>query len=342
MVKRVLSAIVLLVLICPALAGCAPDTVVIYTDLRKADVEKLIAPYVESAGVTVQIVTFGSADSLAGAVAPDRGRGNGGGPDATPTPNPNPPDIVLTQDIAAMAELAGRGALVSYMPPSVSALPPPYGANGGGYWYGFGGRGWVLAWNTDLVKKPPESYADLADDDYPMNSVTMPNLQQFYFYPLSVYSLMGADYAMNIFQTLMTNGASFTNTPEAAVGSVAAGQAQLAVTTYALARQKKDAGEPVDFAFPDQGQTEMGAYVQFYTVGVGASSRHAKAAKSLDNWLMSAEAEKRSVEIGLSDVTLRDVGGDAPVVKPLVVSPQEVLSSAQAAEAALRRLYEGN
>lgn len=339
--KRVLSAILVLLLVMPALTACAPATVVLYTDLHQEDVTKLIAPYVESSGVKVDIVTFGSAQSLSDAIAPRQDR-NGGDAQPSPTPNPKPPDIVLTQDMTMLTQLSDSESLESYMPTSVTNLPVPYGANGGGYWYGFGGTGWVIAWNTSLVQKAPEGFADLASSVYPMKAVAVPNPQQYYFYPLAIYSLMGSDYALNIFQTLVLNQTNFNGSPTSAADSLATGKAQVAVTTYELAKQAKDKGAPVDFIFPDQGQTEMGAYVQFYSVGLVKGGKNLKGAEKLDDWLLSADAEKRSVDIGLSDVTLRDVGSEAPVVKPLSVSPEEIMRNSQAASDAFNRLASGS
>ncbi len=337
MTKRLLTLVLVVLLAAPALSACAPEELALYTDLPKADVEKLIAPFVQSSGVKVKLFTFSGADSLISAVAPQRG---GVGVQPTPTANPNPPDIILTSDMAVMAELTQRQALASYMPPGASALP--YGANGGGYWYGFGGRGWVLAWNTELVQEAPEGFEDLASDKYPMNSVAVPNPEQYYFYPLSVYTLMGADYAMNMFQTLLLNGADFNASPSSALGKVVSGEMRLCLTTYELARKQKDEGRSIDFIFPDQWQGGMGTYVEFYCVALASGGRSEKNARKLDDWLLSAEAEKLSAELGLSDVTLRDVGGDAPVVKPLAVSLEQVLRSAQAAGQALRSMYERN
>lgn len=340
--KRAVSVVAVLLLLVPALSSCTPANVVLYTDLRQEDASRLIEPFVQASGVKVDIVTFGSAESLVKAVAPGGGDRYAGGAEPSPTPNPNPPDVILTQDMLALTQLADGEALESYMSSSVSSLPPPYGANGGGWWYGFGGRAWVIAWNTDLVTKKPETFQDLADNAYPMKSVTIPNPQQFYFYPLAVYSVMGSDYAMNLFQTLMLNQANLAGSPDMAAQSVAEGKAQVAITTYALAKSLKDAGKPVDFILPDQGQTEMGAYVEFYSVAVAKGGKNLSGAKKLDDWLLSAEAEKRSVEVGLSDVTLRDVGGGAPVVKPLVVSPGDIIKNTRAASDAFNRMAGGN
>lgn len=337
MTKRLLTLLLVLLLTAPALTACAPEELALYTDLLKSDAEKLIAPFVESSGVKVKLFTFSDANALINAVAPQRG---GDGAQPTPTANANPPDIILTSDMAAMAELTQRKALASYMPPGASALP--YGANGGGYWYGFGGRGWVLAWNTELVKEAPEGFEDLASDKYPMNSVAVPNPERFYFYPLSIYTLMGADYAMNMFETLLLNGADFNASPSSALDKVVSGGARLCLTTYELARKQKDAGKSIDFIFPDQWQGGMGTYVEFYCVALASGGKSEKNAKKLDDWLLSAEAEKRSVELGLSDVMLRDVGGEAPVVKPLAVSLEQVLRSSETAAQAFRSMYERN
>lgn len=327
--------IVLALLAATLLPGCAPEPVVLYTDLGKSEVEQLIAPFLETSGVKVQIVTFGSSESLMRALGvngDNRGRRDG----PTPTPNPTPADVVLIRDMMLTDQLAEAGVLVNYAPPGAAGLP--YGANGGGFWYGFGGTGWVLMWNTELAARNPDSYTDLADNAYPLRSVAVPSPEQFYFYPLAAYCILGADYTMGIFQTLMLNEARFVPSAKDAANGVANGKYHIAVTTYALAKELKDGGAPVDFVFADQGQSEMGAYVAFYSAGLAKGGRNLKGAKLLDDWLLSPEAEALSVKIGLSDVTMRDVGSGAPVVKPLVVSPGEILRKSEEASNAFGRM----
>jgi ABC-type Fe3+ transport system substrate-binding protein len=339
-VKKIVLVMVALLLCSLGFTACEPNnTLILYTDLSQSDAAKLIAPFTQKTGIKVDIMTFGSADSLVNAISAasdDRGRGPAQSATPKPTANPKAPDVVLTSGLLALTQLAQRDALVSYMSPSVADLP--YGVNGGGYWYGFGGKGWVIAWNTDLVTKKPDSFQDLADSAYPLKSVTLPNPEQYSYYPLAAYSVMGEDYALSIFQTMILNEASFSSSPLQAASSVATGSKQVVITTYADAKAQKNKGAPIDFAFPDQGKTDMGAYVEFYSVGLPTGGHFLKGAKQLDDWLLSTEAEALSVTIGLSDITLRDVGGRAPVVKPLVVSPSDIIANQQQAADAFARL----
>lgn len=340
-----LAWIVILALLCAMLSACAPGTVIMYTDLQPEEANKLMAPFLEKSGMKVKVIPFRTSQLLMDAIDPGQGRrynrdNNGQAtPDPQATHNPKAPDIVLTKDMLALTTLTDREALVNYLSPMSTDLPR--GVNGSGWWYGFGGRSWVIAWNTELVKKPPTSFQDLTSSLYPMKAVTMPTPQQYSIYPLAAWSLFGREYTMNFYQTLMLNQTSFVSSPAAAAAGVATGRYQVVLTTWAEANKQKQDGKSIDFAFPDQGPNQMGAYVEFYSVGIVKGGLCQKSAMKLEDWLLSPEAEALSVKLGLSDVTLRDVGSGAPVVKPLVVSPDEIIAGQQDADAAFSAIQGG-
>lgn len=333
-----IAVLLLLALLAPLLfTACAPAPLILYTDLDEGVAAKMVAPFTEKTGIPVEIVAFATTDRLMAALAPRQGRE--GSPTPAPTENGKPADVILTKSMLALPELAARDVLESHMPATVADLPG--GANGGGYWYGFGGHGWVLAWNTGLAQKQPDGFQDLASDAYPMRSVSIMNIEGYYYYPLAVYAVMGQDYAMSIFQTLLLNETHMASSAAEAAGLIANGTCHVGITTYAEAKERKDGGAAIDFIFPDQDDHCIGAYVEFLSAGIAKGGKNLKAAKQLEEWLLSPEAEKLSVELGLSDVTLRDVGAAVPVVKPLNVDPMEVMEAGQGAQAAFEQVARG-
>lgn len=332
--------LLLILLLCAAaafaLAGCGPNTLLLVTDQSKEAVEQLVAPYTEKSGVKVEVVQVDGVEELLLAAGVDDQRG--GQDTATPAAANPVADLLLTQDLYAVAALRMSRALAQYAPPNASGLPS--GARGQGYWYGFGGRGWVLARNTDLApsEKLTDSFDDLANDALPAKSVGIPNLQNFSYYPLAIYTFWGQQETLAFYQTLLFKEAQINISPEGVANMLADGRLALGVTTYANAKQKKDAGAPVDFGFPDNQQGEIGSYVALNCVALPAASKRQELAQALEDYLLSPEAEALSIKLGLSDVAMRENDQGAPVVRPIAVAPDKVAASAQNAESMLRQL----
>jgi ABC-type Fe3+ transport system substrate-binding protein len=112
-------------------------------------------------------------------------------------------------------------------------------------------------------------------------------------------------------------------TPAETAAKVAGGSAYACLTSLQDALQAKADGSPVAWAAPDQGESQMGAYVLYNTVCLAAVSTKPERGRQLADYLLSPEAEKYAAELGLGNVTLRDCGAGVPVVRPLETSLEE-------------------
>lgn len=330
----------LAILLCAAataLCACGPNTLVLVTDQPKDAVEKLVEPYVQQSGVKVTVVAAGTGDLLRAAGLNAGGREGG---QATATAQAQTADILLTQDLVALGQLRMANLLAQYAPPGATSLPS--GARGQGYWYGFGGRGWVLARNTDLLSDEgmTNSFADLADSKLPAKTMAIPSMENNPYYPLAIFTFWGREQSLSFYQELVFKQAMMTQSPKTVAEALAAGKLALGLTTYADAKAQKDAGKPVDFGFPDNMEGEIGSYVQLNCVALLSASKNQKLAQPLEDYLVSPEAEALSIQLGLSDVALRENSLGAPLVRPLNIAPEKVLASSRDAEQMLRGVFQ--
>lgn len=330
---------VLAVFLCVAALGLSAcvgsKTLVLVTDQPQDAVEKLVAPYVQKSGVQVTVVAAENSNKLmlAAGFNPDSRDQATAAPGITA-------DILLTQDMEAIGQLRMANALAQYAPSAAASLPS--GARGQGYWYGFGGSGWVLARNTDLVTDAgmTNSFEDLSDDSLPAKSVGIPNMQSYSYYPLAILTFWGQEQTLAFYQALLFKQAQLTMSPHGVAQALADGKLALGLTTYAEAKAQKDAGKPVDFGFPDNGEGEIGSYVALNCVALPAGSKNLKLAQPLEDYLLSPEAESLSIQLGLSDVAVRDNTQGAPVVRPLNIAPEKVLASGDEAQQLVNQLQQ--
>lgn len=306
------------------LVGCAAP-VTLYTDADRDAVKNLTEPFTARTGISVDVVEFGGAHELADAIA-----AYSGGKYAVTRHETlyNYADVAFSTDIMLGEALKTRDMLAPYEPKAAETIPP--GAKRDGWWYGVGGHACVVAWNTDLVKgEPPSSLMDLAGAGFPKGSVALLNPNYMLYYMAGACSILGKDRMVPFLQTMIDRSAQWEADAANTARLVADGKAWACLTTLAHASALKAGGAHIAWAVPDQGPGQMGAYVQYNVVCVPKVSTMPKEAAMLADYLLSPEAEALSVKLGLSDVTLRSCGSDAPVVRPLGTDVQTAQNAMQ-------------
>lgn len=316
--KKPLLLLALLVLF--ACTGCSVHEVVIYTDVDRHDVLQLFQPFTEKTGIPVTVMHFYEVENLVDAIVVDDGKGGYKFVQRTGSSNP---DLMFSTAMFAGEAMRARDALQSYLPNGAQSIPA--GAKAEDLWYGIGPRAWVLMWNTQRTPQgfTPTSLMDLASDRLDKGRVCMvpPNYSPYYASALA--AVQGNDAATSFYQTLIDRQTVFIADPEQCAQRIAQGDAQMGLTTLdaALTQQKNNAN--VAWVLPDQAAGQMGAYAQFYSFGLLKNASHPDDAKLAEDYLLSLDAEKRMVSLGLSDATLRDCGPGIPVVVPLSVTLDE-------------------
>jgi ABC-type Fe3+ transport system substrate-binding protein len=312
MMKKPLLMLILILFIVFLFSACTKP-VTLFTDADKPSVERLTEPFTRQTGIPVAVVRFSDAREMASAIAKYSGS------EYESMKNEafyHYADVVFCADIAAGEALKARGALQQYTPATAGGIPA--GARQDGWWYGTGGFAWVLAWNNDLVKRdPPASLLDLAANAWPDGAVAMINPNYMLYYSAGACAILGQDRLADFFNTLMAKNTRWEATPAETAALVAAGDAQVCLTTLKEAQAQKKGGAHIGWAVPDQGSGGAGAYVQYNVVCVCATATMPAEAKLLADYLLDPQTEALSVRLGLSDATMRHCSSDAPVVTPL-------------------------
>lgn len=309
MKKLVLSSILFLFAI--VISACSKP-LTLYTDTDKSSVIELVKPFTGKTGILVNVVGFDDARELADNIAVY----SDGSYQIVRHQNYNSADVVFAADIAMGEALKTRGVLREYAPANAAGIPE--GAKRDGWWYGMGGFAWVVAWNTDLVSEnPPKRLLDLDRKDWPGGAAAMPNPNYMLYYTAGESAALGGDRIANFLNALIAKDTHWEASSAETAALVADGKAYACLTTLKEAAARKAAGAHIDWALPDQGEGEAGAYVQYNAVCLCTTATMPEQAKLLADYLLDPETEALSVQLGLSDITLRPCSSDALIAIPL-------------------------
>jgi ABC-type Fe3+ transport system substrate-binding protein len=309
-------ALILIAVAMLALSGCKSSGLMVYTDLDRRSSRLIFEAFTKKTGISVNILHFSDVEQMVNAIVTDTGEGY----QMVSHQGYDSPDLVLSSDMFTGDVLRVRDALQSYHPSEAETIPA--GAKIEDFWYGVGAQPLVLLWNTQ--KNPsgfqPASLLDLASDRISRGGVCMlpPNYSPYY---ISAYAAdIGVDPVKQFYQTLIDRKTDFRADPSDCAQRIGSGQAQIGLTTLAAALEQQKAKAPVAWAVPDQGVGKTGALASFYSVCLLKNGSHPDSGRQAEEYLLSTDAEKYMVSLGLCNATLRDCGLSNPVVIPVAAS----------------------
>jgi iron(III) transport system substrate-binding protein len=145
--------------------------------------------------------------------------------------------------------------------------------------------GWSIAYNTELVKNPPKSWADLTKPEYGkgmIGQVIAPSGGTTWTRVLFERKVLGDDYWAKQAATkpqLYPSGAPASD-------ALVRGEVSIAVLLYNIVWTKKRDGAPVEIFFPPEGVP-----VNPYASGIPKTAANPNAAKLFLNWCLSEEGQ---------------------------------------------------
>lgn len=164
----------------------------------------------------------------------------------------------------------------------------------------------VIAYNTDAVPadQAPQRWADLTDARYAPVGMADPAIAAPAYPIVSwFYEDLGTDGAQDYFGTLIDNGLN-TYDKNGPVGqAVASGEVRVAALQEQNVYSLLDAGEPVDFVWPEDGTPGV-----VRAAAISAHTPRPCAAQQLVDWLLTPETMSY----------LMAEGGDDGIITPLV------------------------
>src|SRR4051794_7625557 len=219
-------------------------------------------------------------------------------------------DVVWGCDPLTVQAWVDAGLVGGWTPSDVDAVPEEFRTKD---YVGAHVLYMVAVHRTDVPA--PASWSDLADPDY-AGAIAVPD-------PGVAASALGAlgyfaaepDYGVGFYRRLQQNGAVQVGTPDDVTTGVAQGIYDVGMTTAQSGYAAKDAGSPVDVAWP-----QPGAIAVYGPIALARHSADSRAAQDFISFVVSKEGQRVIGSPGSSpaspDVPGPAIPDGAPVVSP--------------------------
>mgnify|MGYP006273828505 CR=1 FL=1 len=165
---------------------------------------------------------------------------------------------------------------------------------------------WSIAWNTELVKDPPKSWAELCDPKWSggkIGQVIAPSGGTTWTRAMFERQVMGEEYWAKQAATkpkLHPSGAPLSD-------AVVRGEILVAPLIFNIVYPKKKEGAPIDGLYPAEGIP-----IVPYGAAIPKAARHPNAARLWMDWMLSDEGQAHS---------LRDQGNVTSLRNPPIAPP---------------------
>jgi iron(III) transport system substrate-binding protein len=216
-------------------------------------------------------------------------------------------DVFWNNEAAQSERLRRKGLLEPYISPEAAGIPPAF-KDAEGHWTGFAARARVLIWNRELVRLEdlPRSLLDLTRPAWkgrfalarPLTGTTLTHAG-------ALHALWGEARTEEFFDALMAQSPRFEAGNAQVSRIVAEGTCPIGLTDTDDVHGRRLEGAPVDAAYLDQGEGDIGTLVIPNTVMILRGARHPSAARRLVDFLLSAEVEEALASGRAAQIPLR-------------------------------------
>ena len=203
-----------------------------------------------------------------------------------------PADVMLIADAVAMTQLKNDGRLLAYTDAPVAGIPPSV-IDPDRTFFGTKLITTGIVYNTDLVKTPPTSWADLKTPEI-AGSLIMPSPLYSGAAVIHVGTMTQQPaFGWPWYEALAEGGAVAGQGNGTVIEAVARGEKAYGIIIEYMALNAKAKGSPVDFVFPAEGVS-----VITQPVAILKDSDAVEAAKVFVDWQLSRAAQEQSVAQG--------------------------------------------
>lgn len=228
-------------------------------------------------------------------------------------------DVLLAADAATFETYKEQGLLRTLAPDSLEAVDPAF-VDPDGHYVGTRVIPTVIAYNTDRITEPPQSWAELADPGLE-GSITLPDpaVSGAAAHTVALWYLhdsLGAPW----FTALGENAPVIADSNGPVAQSVASGQEPVGIVVDFMMRDLRDAGSPVDVHYPREGSPAV-----FQPAGIFASSGNPQDAQAFVDYLVSRRGQELAAEQNY--VPVRDdvdTPEDTPALEDISLMTQDL------------------
>lgn len=301
--KRVLVALMALMVTMPALSAFAKEEIVVYSARKEHLIKPLFDLYTQKTGVKIKYVT-GKAGALL-----ERLKAEG---------KNTPADIFITVDAGNLWQAAEAGVLQAVNSPEIESNIPSNLRDPGNRWFGLSVRARTIVYNTKAgVEEKLSTYEELADQNWKGKLVLRTSKK---VYNQSLVSSLIAEHSENEAESIVSGWVAnlavdpFSNDTKA-LEAVAAGIGDATiVNTYYFGRLMKKKPElPLAIHWPNQNSN--GVHMNVSGAGITAYAKNKTGAVKLIEWLSGEEAQAQFAGLNMEYPVNTNVPADPVVAK---------------------------
>lgn len=253
---------------------------VVYSSRNEKFVEPLLEKFEEETGITVKLLS--GKDEIINKIKEE-----GENPHA---------DIIISNDVGALEHLRQNGFLQGYDAEGVESIEEKYRAEDNS-WYGLSARTRVFMYNKDLIteEEMPKTIEELADDKWKGQfAITRGGNGSMIAHVSALRKEWGDEKTLEWLTAIKENAAIITDGHGEIRRAVGSGEVKFGLVNNYYYHQQLN--EPTDnnvgVIYPDQGEDEMGAFVNAAGVGFIKNAPNEENAKKFLDWIMLPENQR--------------------------------------------------
>ncbi|NPA96992.1 MAG: ABC transporter substrate-binding protein [Crenarchaeota archaeon] len=211
-------------------------------------------------------------------------------------------DVVWVADPASMDVLKDKGVLLKWMPPEAKYIPKEL-RDPDGYWVAGRVIMQVIAYNTKLIKNPPQRWVDLINKSFVESLpdgwkngrwLGMPSPLYSGAVAVTVYALTHK-YGWSYFETLAKNNwVVFEKSNGVVLKGVLTGEYPIGITLDYMVRMYKKQGAPVAMVLPKDGLILIPS-----PIAIIKTTKNLAAAKAFVEFMLSREVQEYLSKCGI-------------------------------------------
>ena len=298
--------------------GCGAkkdNEVVVYTAVDEVFAEDVIHDFEQETGIKVNVVYDTEANKTTGLV--NRILAEKDHPVC---------DVFWNNEFIQTIALEKQGVLESYESPSAADIPDYY-KSGTNEWTAVGGRARVFLVNNDLLDPAdfPTSVMDFVSGKYAGEelAIAYPMFGTTKTMAAALYAQWGKEAGREYFQKIVDLDVNVVDGNSVTKDMAASGQAAIGFTDSDDAREAIEDGANVTMVYPDQEEGDMGTLLTPATAAMIKNAPNEENAKKFIDYVLSEETERKLVEDGFFDVSIRDTE-KADGIKGMTISLEKI------------------
>lgn len=205
-------------------------------------------------------------------------------------------DILISNDVGALEHLRQNGFLQGYDAEGIETIDEKYRAEDNS-WYGLSARTRVFMYNKDLISEEemPKTIAELADDKWKDQfAITRGGNGSMIAHVSALRNEWGDDKTLDWLNAIKDNAAVITDGHGDIRRAVGSGEVTFGLVNNYYYHQQLN--EPTDnnvgVIYLDQGDDEMGAFVNAAGIGFINNAPNEENAKTFLDWIMLPENQR--------------------------------------------------